>query len=287
MYREETGWTELAEFWRAEAIAMMTMYCDESDDGQTYALAGWLAVPSAWNKFDPAWRAMLQTISMPDGSACPAFHASEIVGRDLIEDSPFRGWEFKDEVAAFDKAITVIEDKNAADLLWPVGVAVEIPGSFYWIPRDSIWLMLYAKLFQLLRQTYTAQRSIALMFDEKKAIKNNALVIHRAAKRAYNEIVGEEYLSTIAFDDDKNVPPLQAADLLAYEWRKRISDETARPTKPIRKSYARIRAARNEGALWRYGRSLFDEAMQVDPVAGDQTMTYYTSFMGRPPTHRD
>jgi len=26
---------------------MMTLYCDESDGGQTYALAGWLAVPSA------------------------------------------------------------------------------------------------------------------------------------------------------------------------------------------------------------------------------------------------
>ena len=50
-------------------IAMMTLYCDESDDGQTYALAGWLAVPSAWETFDPAWRAMLQTIAMPDGAA--------------------------------------------------------------------------------------------------------------------------------------------------------------------------------------------------------------------------
>jgi hypothetical protein len=51
---------------------MMTLYCDESDDGETYALAGWLATPSAWERFELAWRAMLQTIRMPDGSACKA-----------------------------------------------------------------------------------------------------------------------------------------------------------------------------------------------------------------------
>ena len=44
---------------------MMTIYCDESDDGQTYALAGWLGTPSAWDDFDPLWRAMLKTIVMP------------------------------------------------------------------------------------------------------------------------------------------------------------------------------------------------------------------------------
>ena len=147
--------------------------------------------------------------------------------------------------------------------------------------------MLFTKLFMLLSQTYPAQRSIALMFDEKKAIENNALQIHSAAKMRFNEHVGEEYLSSIAFDNDVTVTPLQAADLLAYEWRKRISDESARPDKPIRKSYARIRYARAEGALLRYGRSLFDEAMQIDSIAGDQSMAYYRWFLERAPTHRD
>ncbi len=266
---------------------MMTLHCDESDDGETYALAGWLTTPTEWNHFDPAWRAMLQTITMPDGSPCRAFHAADIVGRDQIKGSPFRGWSFPDEVAAFSKAIAVVEDPKASALLWPVGVALQLPSSFPWIPRDSIWLMLFTKLFMLLSETYPAQRSIALMFDEKKAIENNALQIHAAAKRRFNEHVGEEYLSSIAFDDDEKVIPLQAADLLAYEWRKRISDESSRPDKPIRKSYARIREARPKGALWRYGRSLINEAMQIDPVTGDQSMAYYRWFLERPPTHRD
>jgi hypothetical protein len=280
---------ELADFWRIGdgPIAVMTLHCDESDDGQTYALAGWLAVPSGWDRFDPAWRAMLKTIPMPDGSECRAFHAAEIVGRDLISDSKFKGWSFTDEVNVFDKAISVIEDKTTAALLWPVGVALQVPSTFEWIQRDSIWLMLFAKLFTAIRKTYPDQRSISMMFDEKKAIHSNALVIHSAAKSAFNTLVGEEYIRAIGFDSDESVIPLQAADLLAYEWRKRISDETDRPGKAVRKSYARIRAARPDGALWRYGRSLYDEAMKIDPVTGDQSLSYYRWFMERDPTHND
>ena len=78
---------------RLPPIAMMTLYCDESDDGHTYALAGWLAVPSAWDTFDPAWRAMLQTIAMPDGSACRAFHAT--LRKSLHRADWFVGWHVR------------------------------------------------------------------------------------------------------------------------------------------------------------------------------------------------
>ena len=184
-----------------------------------------------------------------------SFHATDIVSREHISDSPFKGWTFDQEKEAFVKAIDLVADTKLAALLWPVGVA--------------------------------AQRSIAFMFDEKKAIKSSALYFHSVAKQRVNEHVGEEYFSSIAFDDDVNVPALQAADLFAYEWRKRISDETARPGKPIRRSYQRIREARNQGALWRYGRSLFDEAMKIDPVTGGQSASYYRWFMEREPTHYD
>lgn len=216
-----------------------------------------------------------------------SFHATDIVSREHISDSPFKGWTFDQEKEAFVKAIDLVADTKLAALLWPVGVALQVPSSFDWIPRDSIWLMLFGKLFLLLAKTYPAQRSIAFMFDEKKAIKSSALYFHSVAKQRVNEHVGEEYFSSIAFDDDVNVPALQAADLFAYEWRKRISDETARPGKPIRRSYQRIREARNQGALWRYGRSLFDEAMKIDPVTGGQSASYYRWFMEREPTHYD
>lgn len=266
---------------------MMTLYCDESDDGETYALAGWLGTPSGWDLFDPAWRTMLTTIAMPDGSPCPAFHATDIVSRDGIKGSAFRGWTFEDEKQAFSKAIDVVTDKHLCALMYPIGVAAQIPSSFEWIPRDSIWIMLFSKLFYLIGSRFPAQRSISFMFDEKKAIQSNALFIHATAKRLVNERIGEEYLGGIAFDDDVNVTPLQAADLFAYEWRKRISDERLHPHKAVRTSYARIREARGQAELWRYGRSLFEEAMTIDPVSGDQTAAYVRWFMEREPTHKD
>jgi hypothetical protein len=44
-------------------IGMMTLYCDETDDGEPRALAGWLATPSGWGGFDPAWRTMRRPLT--------------------------------------------------------------------------------------------------------------------------------------------------------------------------------------------------------------------------------
>jgi hypothetical protein len=46
--------------------------------------------------------------------------------------------------------------------------------------------------------------------------------------------------------------PLQAADLIAYEWRKRTSDKWLRPHKALRRSYIRLREGR-PGLMQCYG----------------------------------
>ena len=145
-------------------------------------------------------------------------------------------------------------------------------------------MILFTKLFQLLIETYPAQRSIGFMFDDKPEVAPYALEAYTGIKSGLNRLV-PDYLTTIALGDDAKHPPLQAADLLAYEWRKRISDE--RRNKAGRDVFQRLRASRSEGALWRYGRSVFDEAMKVDPVIGDQSMTYYLSVRDGKPTHYD
>jgi Protein of unknown function (DUF3800) len=262
---------------------MMTLYCDESDDGETYALAGWLATPSAWERFDLAWRAMLETIRMPDGSPCKAFHTREIVNRDLIPNSPFRGWTFADEPAAFTKAIDVICDKSHCAIMWPFGVAAEIPRTFTGIKRDSIWLLLFTNFARMINQTYTAQRSISFVFDEKRELEGGAAFIHDVIKKALNDIAPNTLEGPPIFATDDDEPGLQAADLMAYEWRKRISDARQKPEKAVRKSYARIREVRNEGALWRFGRELVDNA-----VGDEQALAkVFWAVASGPPTHHD
>jgi hypothetical protein len=51
---------------------------------------------------------MLATIIMSNGTPCRSFHAAEIVGRDQIRGSKFKGWTFDDEIAAFSKATDVV-----------------------------------------------------------------------------------------------------------------------------------------------------------------------------------
>lgn len=260
----------------------MTLYCDESDDGHSYALAGWLAVPSAWDRFDDAWKSMLSSLPMPDGSPCPAFHAAEIVNRDTINNSRFKGWSFDQEKNAFIKATDLIVSKSACSIMWPLGVAVEVPSTFTDIQRDAIWLLLFLKLFGALIETFPAQRGIAFVFDEKPSIAHLAMDAYRVVRERFDQ-EAPEYLTTIGFRSDEDAPGLQAADLLAYEWRKRITDANLTPSKAVRRSYQRIREARPDGALWRYGRDVFDKALESE----DQSRAWIDYFVDQPPTHRD
>lgn len=263
---------------------MVNLYCDESDDGQTYGLAGWLAQPEEWERFDSAWRAMLQSLGMPDGSPCRAFHAADIVGRDDIRGSPFKGWTFQQEKLAFTRATDVIVSPGICRTLEPLGCAVEIPRSFTWVQRDAVWLLLFMKLFQLLVETFPVNARFNLMFDEKTEIEDHAGQIYKMAKEHFDGRLG----SVLAFGCDEKNTPLQAADFMAYEWRKRVSDSTHNPSKPVRTSYARIRQARSGGVLWRYGRRIFDRVLrEIDPTTGDQSRAWVDALLYERPTHWD
>jgi hypothetical protein len=50
----------------------------------------------------------------------PIFHAAEIVERDHISDSRFKGWTFQQEVAIFTDATALILDKRCHG--WPCAV---------------------------------------------------------------------------------------------------------------------------------------------------------------------
>ena len=135
----------------------------------------------------------------------------------------------------------------------------------------------------MINQTYTAQRSISFVFDEKRELEGSAAFIHDVIKKALNDIAPNTLEGPPIFATDDDESGLQAADLMAYEWRKRISDARQKPDKPVRKSYARIREVRNEGALWRFGRELVDNAV------GDEQALAKVSWAvaSGPPTHHD
>jgi len=257
---------------------MLAIFADESDDDHTYTLGGWAITPVHYQILDKEWNAMLQTIKLADGSPCPAFHASAM----MRQAPPFDGWTVDNVHDAFDKAAAVIErQKDFA--MKPIGVAAEISASFKDVQRNSIWLMLFVNLFRVLFETDPAAMSIEFVFDENRKIAKHARTLHQTAFGALAQHVPGKFLEGVTFVPDKDAPQVQAADFLRYEWRKRISDAHLRPDRPERPWFPRMRSARPKGALWRYGREVFEKALQ----ANDQSATWARSVMYGEPTHRD
>jgi hypothetical protein len=266
-------------------VTVLDLYCDESDDGQTYSLAGWAAYPEDWDRLSSAWSAMLETLTMPDGQPCPAFHAAEIVERDKIKRSRFKGWSFQQETEAFTKATDILIDSKLAPVLYPVGSAVEVPASFEAIPRDEIWHLLFFKLFTISISRFPGGQGFNFVLDEKKAVENAASKAYVRARDHFNRVMGpKKYGTILAFGPDERLPPLQMADLLAYEWRKKITAARLNPSKPVRPPIRRLLEARSTiSSLWRFGPELYELAQQ----AGDQSAAWIHAVQNAKPTAFD
>ncbi len=239
---------------------MVNIYCDESHDGHTYTLAGWVGSPTSWDYFSPAWRRVLASCN------APSFHAAEIVNREAISDSRFKGWTFDQEKALFSGVLDVIEDKRYVGLMRPVGCSVTLSGNKDWITTpDTAWKLLFVRLFMTVFQECNGYNGISFMFDEKAGVKNYVDRFYAPAKAAVNNLYpGKIHGAVVSFadDEDEGFEPLQAADLLAYEWRRRITEKMTQPHKPVRKSYERLKSARPDGIFHHYNSAAVELIME-------------------------
>ena len=108
-------------------------------------------------------------------------------------------------------------------------------------------------------------------------------MIHGTVWRAFRETHTGVFLERISFVPDESSPQVQAADLLMYEWRKRITDHRVNPAKERRLWFDRMRGPARR-ALWRYGDEVFVEALKAE----DQLpKTWAHAVMHGSPSHRD
>ncbi len=243
--RRNGEWHSISRFWnpgRAELppIAMINIYCDESHDAHTYALAGWVTMPEYWDAITGQWDQMLRDLGMPE------FHAVEIVERDHISDSRFKGWTFEQEIAAFTRATDILVEPS--HYLIAIGSSVSIPqhkDEFGFETEDIIWVFLFNRLLTSLVRAFPDEHGVSLMFDEKEEVRTIVNDSYYPAKELVEKHrPGYFRGSTVGFGKSQEKPPLQAADLFAYEWRKRISDRVRTPDKKPRRSYKRLRDSR-------------------------------------------
>jgi hypothetical protein len=153
-------------------VLMLTLFRDETDDGHSYALGGWLITPIHYDIFSAEWTKMLGTITMPDGSPCRAFHASLMMN----QRRPFAGWTKEQAFDAFDKATSILADRPGRFSIRPCAVAAEIPEGVVGADKDAIRLILFMKFFALVIETFPAAQGITFVFDKKRDVEKAARI---------------------------------------------------------------------------------------------------------------
>ena len=271
-------WVEQSRFWHPgiwprplPPIAMINLYCDESFDVATYALAGWIASPETWDRLVPDWQKMLKN------NKAGSFHAADIVGRDQIKDSPFKGWSFKQEVKIFSEAADILTNEQAFPDLQYIGFSIAFPDPKNVENQDVIWFLLFARLFLFLANMESLNDGISFMFDNKEETRKHVNDFFYKAQKIINAALPERIAGvTVAFGSDQEQLPLQAADFFAYEWRKRISDKVLHPEKAVRKSYARLR--QRQGHLEHFSRDVFEAML----AAMDEGTALFDAIASQP-----
>jgi hypothetical protein len=263
-------------------LLMMGLYADESEaeNPGVFTIAGWMASPSEWDQLRGPWMKLLETAGPKPVSA---LHM-----KDLTPDPPkgeFEGWSPKDRDALVIGAVDLLVGAGAPMKdLYAVGTTVVVDDftdlalrmGVPPIAKNTHYLMLYRDfLFQAMFFPVAA-RGIDCVFDTRKGIEGKALKYFAMAKTAINSRLPRR-VGAIAFMDDTDEPALQAADLLAYELRRRVWQRIREPDRPVRRSYERIKAGTAkrsfrcyDRAFWARFRDLAEQYKELEDAPLDE-----------------
>jgi hypothetical protein len=224
---------------------MLALFGDESYDDHTYVLGGWLITPVHYSVLGDLWSKMLGSLKLADGSPCPAFHAQEIMSQSGI----YAGWGKDEAFHAFDQATAVFTDRPGRFAASPCAVATRIPTTLGKADRDEIWKILFMRFFALVLECSPGAKSIEFVFDRKPEIEKYAGAAYDLVANAYASVLPDTFLKGMTFVDDDKAAPIQAADLVLFEWRKSLTYRRTDPARDTRPWFPKIRASRPGGAL--------------------------------------
>lgn len=216
---------------REGLVTAFRVYLDEGGvnaGAKVLTVAGYVAKPSQWQLFTKEWNKVLK----PTGLT--AYHATDAQG--LYDE--FRDWT-RDDVVALVKKLLPIITKYAR------GIAIAIVMDDFqeaFAKREDLkaaFASPYGACFQWLVQ------SLLELADRQRLQARFAFVhetndMKREAIQAFDfvktETVYGDRLISLSFADKKEFPPLQAADILAFEVQKRLANQE----KPERKAFTAL-----------------------------------------------
>ena len=198
-------------------VGVLKAFIDDSGSGDTqyFVMAGYIGAVSAWECFDERWCSVLD-----ERPRIPYFHAVE--ANSLRSDGVWAGITETERDTKIDRLIEVIQSNDIQ------AVYVRLKQSDYnqifkgKVPErwDSPYYCLFSSFVALcgyvLVEAFGAEGPIEFVFDNHQQYKKHGQEFYDGSRL----LIQEQTAPNIHFRDDKDFPPLQAADLLAWQVRR-------------------------------------------------------------------
>lgn len=223
---------------------MLTAYADETghsrDEQQKFVgMAGLLAPALNWEAFERKWKATLASKEFN----IPYFHMKEFAH----SKETFKDWEGNERRRRklFGRLMLHIETALAL----PFGVIIPMDElRKFTKEQQELLLDPYFLCFQSVTAACTTfldfhnlpkEEKIALVFSEQGEFKNRALQIYDGVMKLEGTSIHRS-TSSPTFRDMREIVPLQAADIVAYEMYKEFERHLYKPNAETRFGYKRI-----------------------------------------------
>jgi hypothetical protein len=221
-------------------MVMLTAYMDETghskDERQRFnGMAGLLAPTWAWEELEPKWKQTLKDFKIP------FFHMKDFANRQR----EFEGWHELKRQKLYGKLLKHIEMASP----FPLGSILAMSdfkslrpeqqagfGDPYHVGFLSILSHLTAVGRDLLKDF--PEERIAAIFSDHVEFRHTALQGFEILLSRHTEV--GHFIDSPVFRDMRQLVPLQAADIVAYELYKEFERQLFRPTVKPRYGYEMI-----------------------------------------------
>lgn len=251
------------------------VYCDESESSgpRIFTLGGWASVPTAWASFEVKWREMLKCAGPTE---IRAFHMVDVAAL-RPRSGECKGWKRQQRRDLIKRATDILLDKNVMAIPYAVAATIEVDVLRKYLPSwQPTTVDLYKLCFQSVMYqvgTHGVEQSISFVMDRNRAVEEDGGVLKAfyAAKDIVNEGVEDGKFRGIAFEDDRVLTQLQAADYLAYTVRRGIlTKRTDVKQRRERDEYQRLKELPH--FLRCYGRRFVENLAAAIPQYRDKSL---------------
>jgi Protein of unknown function (DUF3800) len=216
-------------------VVVLKAHLDESgihDNSHVVTVGAYLAKPKMWRHWIKEWNQAKRPIRIFHSADCANLHGE------------FKGWSESERDALVAKALPTIADAHLAGFV--IGISLDDFNNALASRADlrGLFGTPYTACFQWIIQSII-NRAIEFGNTERIAFFHENNDYHAEAFEAFDWVKkhrnpGERGV-TLTFGAKEDFPPLQAADVLAYEGNKRLRDLS----RPCRRAWTALKPAKN------------------------------------------